>query len=236
MEQLEKREYTRTELAEVTGRSLKSSHFARDIQDDLTKWGYGFEWLPRRGVRITRIPETAEERLAEMMMRYFGLDIQVETRAFACFLYLMLVMEEFQCMPWPEREVEIWYQFDVSIAESTLRRWASRLLAGDHLHKIECDGVYWQTSKYEGEVFRKPIDAATDEGYARYKARQRELIDEYLDLGLPKSKAWSEAFKQLWREFECCYYRCPRFVLNGISSEMIGELCDIVVEICEIED
>lgn len=233
MNQLEKRFYSRTELADITGRNPASGHFARDVRDDLTKWGYTFNWLRGQGASITRIPTTARERLAEIMIRQFGLDIQVDVYAFACFLYLILTMEEFACMPWAEREVEIWQQFEISIAESTLRRWASRLLEGDNLHKDRTENVYWRTTKFQGLSIREPIDANTDEGYIQYKSRQAELITEYTQKGLDKSKAWKETFKQLWGEFGCCYYACPRFTINAIGDEYIDEICDIVAEICD---
>lgn len=233
MKQLEKRLYSRTELADITGRNPASGHFARDVRDDLTKWGYTFNWLRGQGASITRIPTTARERLAEIMIRQFGLDIQVDVYAFACFLYLILTMEEFACMPWAEREYEIWQQFEVSIAESTLRRWASRLLEGDNLHKDKSTRIYWRTTKFEGLSIREPIDAETDEDYIRYKTRRGELITEYTQMGLDKSKVWKETFKQLWGEFGCCYYACPRFTINAIGDEHIDEICDIVAEICD---
>ena len=53
------------------------------------------------------------------------------------------------------------------------------------------------------------------------------------DYALDKSKAWKETFKQLWGEFGCCYYACPRFTINAIGDEYIDEICDIVAEICD---
>lgn len=233
MKQLEKKFYSRTELAEITSRNLESSHFVRDVRDDLTRWGYGFYWQRGQGATIYHIPTTPKERLAEIMVRQFKLDIQVDVYAFACFLYLLLTMEEFACMPWSEREVEIWQQFNVSVAESTLRRWASRLLAGDNIHKDKSERVYWRTKKFEGLSIREPIDANTDEAYIQYKSRQAELITEYTQRGLCKSEAWKETFKRLWGEFGCCYYACPCFTLNAIGDKYIDEICDIVAEICD---
>lgn len=45
-----------------------------------------------------RVNHPAEERLAEMMIRHFGLDVQVEARSFTRFLYLMLVKEKIRVL------------------------------------------------------------------------------------------------------------------------------------------
>ena len=134
MKQLETRFYSLVELAEEIGRK-RDGHFAERAKNDLTKWGYQWEWLNRRGANILHKPETAEGKLAEFMNRYFGLDIQIHARNFAYFMLLMLTYEGFDRMPWPERAYVLWEQFDFDVNEKTLRNWTSRLLAKDVLHK-----------------------------------------------------------------------------------------------------
>ena len=80
-------------------------------------------------------------------------------------------------------------------------------------------------------MIREPV-AVDDEEYQEYKARQSELITDYLNLGLIKSMAWGEAFKQLWSEFECCYYACPQFTINALGHD-IDEVVAWTAEICE---
>lgn len=70
-----------------------------------------------------------------------------------------------------------------------------------------------------------------DADYLRYKSRQSELITEYMNLGLTKGKAWGEAFKQLWREFGCCYYSCARLTLNAVQED-INEIAELATQIC----
>lgn len=230
MKQLETRFYSLDELAKEIGRK-RDGHFAERAKNDLTKWGYQWEWINRIGVKIHQKPETAEARLAEFMNRYFGLDIQIDVRNFACFLLLMMTYDDFRHMPWPERAYVVWEQYDLDITEKTLRNWASKLLQNDVLHKDTTERQYWRTFKVNDETFREPIDAETDEEFARYKSRRRELIDEYMRLGLSKKEAWSLAFKQLWRAFGCCYYACPQFTINLIAEET-EELLQLVSAVC----
>ena len=230
MNQLEVRTYTRREMAEITGQEPSSSHFARDVKRLLDKWGYAYEYKPS-SIIITRRPETAEERLAELMIRQFELDVQINAASFACFFFLLLTDEDFACMPWAEREAKIFEQYGIEIAESTLRKWASRLLGTDLINKSQGNKVYWRTERFHNEAIRNPV-AVDDEEYLRYKARQSALITEYLNFGRTKSEAWSESFKQLWREFQCCFYACPQFTVNALGHD-IDEIVDWTEAICK---
>ena len=79
MQQLEARFYTRSEIADITKAKLSDSkHFKRNAENTLTKWGYGYEWT-KYGATITHIPTTPEERLQEILIRQFHVDIQVDT-------------------------------------------------------------------------------------------------------------------------------------------------------------
>ena len=229
MMQLEERFYSLDELAEAIERK-RDSHFADSAKNDLTKWGYEYTWHNRRGVTITKKPSTARARLVELMNRLVGLDKQIDVYAFSCFLFLMLTDGDFVSMPWAERAHALWEQFDLDISDKTLRNWASTLLENDQLHKETTERQYWRTIKCDGHTFRVPI-SLDDPDYIHYKSRQKELIDEYMGLGLTKSKAWSEAFKQLWREFECCYYACPRFTFNMIAEDA-QELIELAAAVC----
>ena len=228
MKQLEVRFYSLDELAEAIDRK-RDSHFAGNAKADLTKWGYEWEWKNGRGVVITKAPQTAKERLAEIMNRKFGLDIQVDVYAFACFMWMLLTVDGFDAMPWTVRAEEIEYWFGVEVTEKTLRSWASRLLATDNLHKSE-DRILWRTERHNGNISRDPV-VPDDADYISYKSRQAELIAEYKALGLTKSKAWGEAFKQLWREFKCCYYGCSKLMLNGLQED-IDEIAELATQIC----
>lgn len=229
MMQLEERFYSLDELAKAIERT-RDSHFADRAKRDLTKWGYEYTWLNRRGVTIINKPSTPRARLIELMGRKFGLDIQVDVYAFACFLFLMLTDTSFTSMPWAERAYTLWEQYDLDISEKTLRNWASTLLANKQLHKETTERQYWRTSKCDGYTFREPI-SWDDPDYIRYKSRQKMYIEQCLKKGQTKSQAWGNAFKQLWKDFECCYYACPRFTFNMIADE-INELIELAAEVC----
>ncbi len=74
MEQLELRSYPRAEIAKVLSVNIRDSrHFKRNIENTLSKWGYGFRY-ETAAVEILSKPETPEERLAEILYRGFGFD------------------------------------------------------------------------------------------------------------------------------------------------------------------
>ncbi len=63
MQQLEKRFYSRQEIADTLGVNIKDSgHFKRNVESKLQKWGYSYNYTST-GITITRQPETPQERL-----------------------------------------------------------------------------------------------------------------------------------------------------------------------------
>ena len=72
---------------------------------------------------------------------------------------------------------------------------------------------------------------ADDEMLAKYMKRQSEALSEYRQMGATKSEAWSGMRKQLWSEFECCYYSCAAYELNIIADEM-DEIVDLAAAVC----
>lgn len=236
MEQLEQRFYSRQEIAQVVGiTNLQDAHFARNIQNALSNWGYEYNYHKNgKGVTITRKPKAPEERLAELMQRLFGLDIQCDAEKFAYFLFLMIAESDYDAMPWGERAKRFEESYGETIGEATLKRWASKLLKSDHLHKVKNDKVIWQTTKDNGISIRKPVDENMLKEYEEYKARKSQYINEYLEMGLTNNTAWNYTFKRLWREFNCCYYTCPHFCINVISKD-INAMLKLIKEICGID-
>ena len=232
MKQLELRTYTRQEIAEITGRKPDSKNFARDAKGDLDKWGYKYEYSPK-AVLITKRPETAEERLKEIMVREFALDIQIDVRSFARFISLLLVYEPFSAMPWDERVNTIEYWFGMSVSKETMRSWTGKLEKSGYINKTRADRAFWRTGKdpTTGKRMRTQVDEENDEDFHLYKERQKELINGFLNEGINRSDAWKSTFSQLWAEFDCCYYACSRLILNGFDTARIIELS---TEICGI--
>lgn len=234
MRQLELRFYPLDEIAQEVGRE-RNQHFAEAVKNDLTNWGYEYQWLKRRGVVITKRPETAEECLAELAYRHFKLSIQIEAYAFAHFLFLLLTDAFFGAMPWAERAEELDYQFGISTTDRTLRSWASYLFRAGFLHKDEINSVYWKTYDDGGKMRREPVEPEENEIKNEYFARRNELVRQNTEAGMEKSVAWKCAYKQLWGEYGCCYYPCSHLVLNALQED-IDEMLEWVTEICVLDE
>lgn len=244
MQQLEKRLYAREELAEILDLNVKSSHFARDVKNKLANWGYDFEYN-RKGATITRAPETAQERLAEIIIRVFDIDIQVDVYAFACFINLFSCYPEFSTMPWDERVKDLKTVYDVDIAASTLKKWYAKLNKLNLVTKDKTDKTYWKTSFVNGEKRREIVDGNEKLGLemTEYLETRKELLNEYISSALASGKkdykkitaeAWENAQKVLWSTYHCCYYSCGRISLN-IIGECAQEIFELVNEISEGE-
>ena len=243
MRQLEKRFYTRSELAEVLQIRLDNKNFARDVKNTLMNWGYSFEYS-RKGATITRQPQTEEERLSEIMIRKYDIDIQVDTYAFACFIVSFFEIEAFGSMPWEERAknlIEIYGIETGGTVESfarTLKKWSSRLIKTGTMTKSE-QRTHWRTTTFQGEKFRDWVDGDKEmeiEMKKYMKCRSdlltnfiRENIEKGLDYKAANNKAWKDANEVLWNTFHCCYYSCKTFILSAFDDmEELEEVYQLV--------
>ena len=210
MQQLECRFYPRQEIAEALSVNPKDSkHFAERVKTTLDKWGYEYEYS-RSGVEITGKPETAEERLREILIRKLNLDVQVDAYAFACFTCAFTDIGSFDSMPWEERAELMKYKYGVDVSDRTLRNWCRKLISSNIIQKCGKQ-TYWKTEIYEKEKYRSKVDP-DDEDMARYFQMKSKYLEETrksaenLELRQSEAAAWSATYKKLWREFQCCYY------------------------------
>ena len=89
IQKLEKRFYPRMEIAEIMELSTRDKNFADKVKTRLKNWGYKYIYIKRRGVEITGIPSTAEEKVQELLIRKLNLDSQTNLKAFAIMMYLL---------------------------------------------------------------------------------------------------------------------------------------------------
>ena len=239
MKQLEIRPYSRQEMAQIIHKKADSPNFVRDVRSILDSWGYTCE-LPRGGaVIITRKPETAKEQLAEIMIRLFNLDVQIDVYGFACFLHLMLTKPEAQRMPWGVRHSMIKEMYGQDVSEITLRRWTKHLLDADILSKSQCpqSAEWWMT--YNDSATGKHQEAVDDSDLPKvhqYWQRHGEVLSEMRNVyNGNESLAWSETKKAMWAEFGCCYYRCKCLQINGIGHEEIATIVALLDEILNLD-
>lgn len=225
MNQLELRFYTRAEIAEVLSVRLKgNNNFKRDVENKLTKWGYGKHYKDGEGVDILSKPTTPAERLSEILYRGYGIDVQVNPILFACFIAAFEDIDSFESSPWGEREKKYLKRYGYSVDERTMRNWCSQLLARGIVAKIGATTA-WRTY-FEGDrKIREPIEEIDRVEMESYYERRTELFKDHyinqLETGKPlkeaRAIAWKDTYKDLWAEFECCFYYCKGFVLSSFS-------------------
>lgn len=229
MEQLELRFYTRPEIAEALSVNIKDTrHFAERVKDRLQKWGYDFHYINRKGVEILSKPETPAERLAEILYRGFGIDIQINAEQFACFIAAFTDIEGFESMPWEKREDAYYDYYDFSVSGKTLRNWCKQLIERGVIARV--DGfTIWRTTIEDGIKHRKMIEESDEENMEKkreYFKRRAILFKDYYESLVAegttkreaKKEAWDQTYKALWAEYDCCYYYCKRFMLSAFSN------------------
>lgn len=224
MKQLNIKFYNREELSILFDIDSKDKNFARKIKDKLTNWGYSFDYS-RKGVTILGVPTTANERLSEMMSRYYDLDIQIDTYAFATFLYALLTIEEFASMPWGEREVWLKEEFNIEAEERTLRRWCNKLLTAGTIAKDTSVKTYWMTYFIDGVKCREEIEIDNPQRQAYWK--------EFWEL---KKQGAANIPQTLWDKYHCCFYSCNRFIFAAWDDvDLLEEMLELVIQIAENE-
>lgn len=226
MKQIEVRNYSRAEMAEMLKVEITDSHFSRKVQSILTKWGYSFVYS-RKAIEITAAPSTAQERLNELLIREFDLDIRIDVGKFATFVYL-LMDEEFSSMPFGERANVMKQDYNIEVSEITLKRWYKKLVDYNVVETDRLRKTYWVSMYVDGQKTRMKVDE-DDEGKIRYENRRRKLAEQNIKDGMNKADAYSSANLACWKEFKCCYYSCNTIILNAFNQEFF-ELAEEVFD------
>lgn len=228
---LEKRFYSREEIGQVIGIDSSNKNFARKVKDTLQKWGYSYEYK-RKGVTVLKVPETVEEKIAEIAQRELGLDVQCDSTAFAAFLFLLQFDEDFNFSPWSARAAAM-KKMGIEVSESTLRRWASKLIQQNIIIKDDENRELWFTVSYNGEKHQSPVLDEDMEAYQAYCQRRRQLLEEEEKNENPNP--WKTIFPKLWQEFKAVYYYCKPFTCNAIASDNIREMLSLVEDLYVFE-
>ena len=181
MKQLELNEViTRDEMGALLSIDAKNKNFARSVTNILNRWGYEAEKLPKKRYKIIRVPQTPEEKLNELLVRKFNMDIHTETYAFGVFIMELAENVEFAAMPWEKRVQELKEFYDIEISEKTLRTWAKRLMEAGIIAKDNNDKVEWVTvvkgkekDRYTVEQFEKEYSGLS---IKEYKEMRMKLI------------------------------------------------------------
>ena len=223
MEQLKLKTYTRQEIAEILKLDAKNKNFARDAKNILTNWGYSFNYS-RKVVEITRQPQSAKEKLNEIMIRKYDMDIQTDVYSFSIFLYCLLLDDAFNSMPWDAREEWIRDEFDISVDSRTLRNWCSKFIKHGTIEINKSDKTFWMTTiNSEGEREREIVEQDNPCRLAYWK-----------DFWNLKKAGVENIYKELWCKYGCCFYSCGTLELSAFDDvSLLQEIIELVNEIID---
>lgn len=156
---------------------------------------YHYEYS-RKGVLITRQPQLPEEKLNEILIRKFDMDVRTNAYAFGCFITELVENEEFAAMPWEQRAIELKDRYNIEVYEQTLRNWTKKLIKAGIISKDTNNKVEWMTFKYDGKIERyteEEYKAEFGYGFEKYKELRRKFIYEYEQMGMPFAAAYKKA-------------------------------------------
>ena len=241
---------TREEMGALLSIDLKDKKFARKVVDTLNNWGYEAEKLPKKRYKIIRVPQTPEEKLNELLVRKFNMNVQINTYAFGVFIMELAENVEFAAMPWEKRVQELKEFYDIDITDRTLKSWAKRLMEAGIIAKDNNDKVEWVTvargkekERYTVEEFEKEYNELSIQ---EYKEMRMKLIKEYQQQGMSFKEAYPKAvFNDIFKgEYSKKYegvllYKCATLTFSAfgevVSHEEIEEIFDLCAEIADSE-
>ena len=228
-ERLELRFYPREELAAIAGLDVKGHNFSAQMKRSLDLWGYEYEFKPRHGFTITRVPTTPEERLIEILRRELHIDTQVNPLHFASFMSAFVLIDCFFSTPWPEREKFLREYYDVTVTDRTMMNWRDKLIARGYINLVSSNRNLWHTFLQDGRKVRKIVDPESPE-YKQYCALRSGILAEYAKMGISARSIWGDMVHQLYHEHGVYYY-CKSIEFNGFKWEELDYIHDLTLEI-----
>lgn len=239
MIQLEQKIYTKAEIAEILGINIKDSHFKRNVENTLTKWGYEYEYPSySKTITIKYVP-CAEDKLSEILIREYGLDIQINPTEFACFIHAFNNIDGFVSMPWGERVEQLKEKYGIEICDKTLRNWTNKLIAAGAIIKSDYNKTYWKSTKITDTYTIR--ERATREEFSDYYKYKNEVYKNNIaeliitgneDLQKVKAEAYKQAHIAAMNKFNgWCYYSCKSFELSAFDENSLAEVFEIVEDI-----
>ncbi len=199
MEQLDLRFYPREEISKVLHVRLDSKNFGRDIENKLSRAGYGCRYIKRKGVLILSKPETPNERLTEILYLGLGISIQINAEQFACFIAAFTDIDGFDDMPWNKRLklYNEYYGYHFS-QDRTLRSWCSQLLEKGVIVKAGAT-TRWRTYYEDGKKIQEPIEEIDEVEMQSYFERRRALFKDNYIAALERADNPRAARKAAWK-------------------------------------
>lgn len=219
--------YTRKEIAELTETDIKDTrHFKRNLINKLENCGYSYIYSKNK-VEITAVPEEPIDKLKEILITEYNFNKQCDFKSIAYFLYALFCYEDFMCMPWRQRAIELNDWLNIKVSESTLHNWKRKLLEKDFFKVSNIDFSYWCSYYAEGEKYSEMIDE-TDE---KMKLFLQSYLDDKQEL-LDSGKSYKDTFEILWKTKNICFYKCFLIEISAIAP-CVNEIEELVINICE---
>jgi len=169
-----------------------------------------------------------------------NIDIQINPKAFACFISAFHEIDHFDSMPWDERAVWLDCEYGIQITGRTLRSWSNKLIEKGIFLKSE-QRTFWKTEYHGRTKMRSPVDPENEELQSYYQDRKayiqkskKQMIEDNIDPKVAAANAWAMATMELLEKYHCVYYTCKSLNVTAFSEEednFLLEIYELVEEI-----
>lgn len=229
---LEKKFYSLAEMKKLMDTKRKET-----ITNNLTKWGYHYEWIPYKGVNIINTPNSGnpEEQLKSLLVNKLDLDVQTDFKAFAAFFYKIMDDELFLTTPWETRARILKDEFNIEISDRVLRKYNAKLVSKGMMVKDDSTFEYWYTTyvcdqKVQDVVWEsrdEDVEAMQDWFNKRKEYLEQADVEYQKAVGEADSlnpNRWKIALNKLWDETKTVYYKVKGWSFNAFEDKDIQEI------------
>lgn len=234
---------TREQIGMLIGCEPSNSNYNARMKSFFNKYGIEYEWHNKQGATILSIDHSYIEA-KDLLTQKFGLNEQVNAKAYLLFLYLMCVDEEFQSSTWDWRVNIFRNDYNIDIKAPTFSKWVRKMIEMDIFQRDKTTKNPWVTIVSCGTKAQRPVNLTNEkeiEEMSNYIQRRRELLAEADEkyneacgtVGQKNPSRWSIASTTLKQEYGSkYYYAISPFVYNKhFIDEDMQKLFDLAQNI-----
>lgn len=237
---------TQTFYKDIIKCKKAKAHWKRECMAKLDNAGYEYCFHGYKKIEITKAPETAKERIVDILIRTNIVDKKVlDNELDGYLLFLRGVRQrdlEMTASPWATRQLLIKLYYGIEISDRTLRNWTANLIKKGIMVKSE-ERINWRTKKTAGIKYQQLVDGdkelekEREQWISKRNDRLEELQTEYDKLNNTTNVKcpgkWGVAYSELWKEYHTYYFSVAVLELGTDWSEESQAICYELFELID---
>ena len=154
---LEKRLYSKQEIADYLKLDVKDPCFSRKLQTLLKKMGVKYQKKSTNQIDILSQPSTFNEKIV-YLLNLLGIKIKKDNfLSFVAYIYCMAIDNQIQSMPWEVRKAWLEKYWDIKVSRATLIEWTKKLEDLKILYRDD-NNFTWQCTWQMNDIIEELLE------------------------------------------------------------------------------